>query len=619
MKSRTNPNSRIMYARLPILNSFALFCMILLAVQTSAQEPSSTTSGGSNICTDDTIVMRASSKFDDLSDCMVKTQVHRSSAFRDPTYDEIRAAGLLSCGHLNEALQCYKRILEVADSNGVRRDHEWYFLQNKVAETYERLGKIEDALEHYQQGDGKKRVQLLVKLGRFKEALPECNKAIQEELAFKEKHHERRYGEELCDWLRLRGQVNAKLHQDSVALADFKEVAVCYAECDTKRLQEIQAECMKLLNKRLDVNVDDLPKEDADSVLKLLKFLVASSKPISTKSINQLAHSNLDAASVEYCTQSDRTAPSFYNIQYRTTHNSDPASALVQIEIWTDRCAIPKDRVMKALSMYSTDPAPCLDWFSDTPLTNAEVWKSKNGVLILSFGGSGYKVLTQVEWRGSDLLAVKVPSRLLERAVGKNEFEEALKLATNAIALEPNSSWNYTNRAKVYEKQGNLKAAIDDATSAVKYGGLGCLPRKIDLMLKSNEVGEAINELECSIPISRFERQQALLELLLANIYLKDKQYDKAITAAESCITKEERPDYRSPGREPQQFGAAFSEVEPMSAPAHVIKAEAEFYLGQKSDARQDADTAANEFYTLGQIAHRDKVLSWVESHFPKK
>jgi hypothetical protein len=566
----------------------------------------------------------------DLSHCMVKSEVHRSSAFPDPSYDEMRARALVAAGHVEESIPWFLKVLSDEQSRLSLPPYKT-FLQRDLAQAYEKLGRLDDAKKYYTTDDlyygGKDYAAFLIRQGLFSTAKDVCDRAISEQRARKAKYRYAGYDDELCAWLQLRASAARGLHADSIALDDLKEAAFCYAQDNSILLDKCIKEANEIMKRSsgkqdFKVTIGDLPAEGKQSVLRLLAFLNDSPTPVTVDAINKRTGAKLRVPGGAFpdCDQSDRPSPPFWQVEYRTTRNYDPASALIRIIVWTDRCAIDKATIVDALSQHRSDARNTYDWFNEMPLSDAEVWKSPSGTLVLRFGRSGFQVLKSIEWRGAETrsgtgdTAIDL-SRLSARAQAEGNLQQAIEYSSQAIRIEPTNAFRYMERAKLYARQTLFAKAVADCAEAVKLGGLMYLPDKVDCLIKDGRSDEAVRELNEAIASSKFERERSLLHLLLAKLYLDRKDFSAAITSADSCIVAEEKPDYkREDGASAYIREGAFSELERMSAPAHVIKAKSEAALGRMADARRDAAIAAQEFFDIARIECRDKVLAWLKS-----
>jgi tetratricopeptide (TPR) repeat protein len=569
----------------------------------------------------------------DLSDCLVQTEIPRSPRSRDPLYDELRAKALVAAGHYEESIPSFLKCFEKSP-----RD-QWNSAERDCGLAYEKLGKFDEALKHYEKCDlyvtGKQRAALLIKLGRFEGAKKISDQEIQEERARLDKYQYDRYDDDLCAWLELRAAAEDRLHLQQAALSDLKVCALWYAQDNSLLEKQCIAKYNKLIDrsgmgKHLQISASDLPAEGKDSVLGLLKFICTVPTPLDVKDINKFAGSKLRTPGGRWitCDQQDRVSPAFWQMGYRTDRKFDPASALLQITVWRQHCAIDKRTIMAALPARKNGKSITLDWFNDRPLADAEVWTVPSGTLVLQFARSGFRVLQTIEWRGGKSQDPEDPSdshaqeRLAEQALAKMDLPLALEHASAAIAIEETAktasessrplSRYYMERAEILWQQQQLEAAIADASAAVRIGGAVYLPRKVEFLLQTGGVNVAIEDLGHGIATSNYERERAALQLLLAKVCLEHKQYSNAISAAERCIQSEENPD--SLDVVPSYMSGVFFITERMSAPAHLIKAKAEAGLGKFIDARHDGQIAADQFFDIAHIACRDKVRDWMKT-----
>lgn len=556
-------------------------------------------------------------------ECMSITRRRHSSAFPDPTYDELRARALAAAGHIPESIPWFIKALSRACT------YSRPFLERECGEAFEKLGKSGEALDHYRKGglyySGQAEAALLIKLRRFDEAKRVCNRGVAQERSFS--HQYLSYDGDLCNWLRLRAEAEIELQDKKSAVSDLREAAACYAQNNTKLLEQCTASIQKLTSEHSDGSIkpSDLPAQDKATVLKILKELTTLSADLDVNHVNRLTGASLKLpGAFVNSDQQDKVTPSLYQIDYRTNEKFDPKTAFLRITLWTHNCAIPKEQILAALPPPSPR-VPITEWFGDSPIPNAATWNRPEGTLIISFEDSGFMVANYIEWRAAKLAPCRENNARSEytsalRDEEHNDLRSATMHASKAadLVLSERDPVNLKGsileeRAKLYAKQNMMNKALSDSAEAVCAGGYQFLQTRIDLLVNCGQTTAALDELSMAISRSEYERERSLFRLLAAKLYLQEGRYVHAIESADECIVSEDKPDYADAGKMPRYMGPYFSEVERMSAPALVIKARAESKLARTDDAIRDADLAASRYFDIAQIECRDKVRDWAK------
>jgi tetratricopeptide (TPR) repeat protein len=552
------------------------------------------------------------------TDCMSPTYIQHSSAFPDPTYDELRAQSLVDAGHIEESIPWF---LSALSARGAKM--RWK-LEFDCGQAYEKLGNFSEALKHYGNGHpyyaGPARAELLIKLDRLTEAKELCNQGVIEGRKRQKEYTHQDYDKVLCDWLLRRASVEIRLEQYLDAASDLREAALWFAQDDGDQLRKCVSEYEKLRghlagSSGLSIKETQFPAQDKESVFKLLRFFVNTAEPVRVEMLNKQIGSKLKVPGgiwVEpHADQQHDVTPSLEQVDYRATHGYEPGSAWIEVRIGTKRCALSHDTVESLLTGMKRGSSPVYDRFNGFPLTDDESFSLPAGTLILTFGTSGYRVLKKMEWWGNEICD-EDPTNA-ESQCGRSswferhgDFENALKHITNAIALSTQNNEQggryYETRARLLDKQHQTKSAIADASMSVKTGGLKYIPLEVDLLVKDGQIEAAVDVLKEGIASTKFERERSMFELLSAKLYLQMNHFEAAIESAKQCIGSEEQPDYNQKHRMPSYMGPYFYETERMSAPAYAVKAKAEFGLGRLDEARLDAELAASRFFDIAHV-----------------
>lgn len=570
----------------------------------------------------------------DLSDCMNRTTRHLSSAFPNPTYDELRARALLKAGHAKESIEWFLKALP-----SCRLEMQRQYLEVECGKAYEKVGMDDDAITHFKNAGtyvgGKERTVLLLKRKQFAEALKTCDEAIKDAHEREKKYHHPSYDRELAEWLGLRCAAKEGLNRDTEALADLYEATKYYGQDSSDRLEQLTSRFTELIKrqsaqKKFQLTASSLPSEGKTLALNLLKFLGKSTREISLPMLNQVIGTDLKVPGGIFpnCDQKEQVGGAFWQVEYRTNKQLNPKTGLLEIIMWTTRTAIPKRTVMKIMPTSNRIKTPVYSVFNNEPIQNAEAWSFDHGILVLTFERSGFQVLSHIEWRADGLHACEEQPNsdrkreLAEQAEHENKLDLALREVTTAISLELTADKPsptdltrcFLQRAEIHAKQNNLDSAIADAASAVKYGGNECLQKKIDYYLQAGKNDAAIAELKSTIQSSQFERERSLLGLRLGKILLTQKDYKQAIAISNIVIESESSDDYARREQQPEYMLRWFEETERMTAPALLIKAKAEEALGDLSTARRDAELASQAFFAIAKIECRDKILEWAST-----
>jgi len=581
----------------------------------------------------------------DLRDCMRKTEVRRSSAYPDPSYDELRARRLLAAGHAEESIAWFLKELQVPEQKLYSTEEGKYVvspwrgsLEAACGQAYENVGNYPEALKHFEKATlfygGEKQAKLLTKLGRFKEAKSIATRGVLQCRDFDAKHQYRSPQSDLSNWLRLRASASLGLGLQKSALIDLKEAALNYSQYSTAEMNRTVDEYNRVqeqsgASSRLAISADSLPQVERERVMQLLHCLCSSKIPITTSIVNKLTSATLKVPGSIFpdSDQQDKVAPPFYQVEYRTTKKLAPNSCLLQVTLWTRNCAIDRKTILKTMPPKRLAHSEIYSYFKPGALMeNAEAWNTPGGTLILSFASSGLEVLEEIEWRGKAIEITDGPSSvdgqmvLAERSLIHDKPAAALEHLSKAIELSRKKKYDpddlsdyYIERARIQKLLQRKDLAAADASEAVRIGGLKHLPVQVEYLVLARKRREAISVLLEAIQSSAFERERSEFRLLLANLYLANKEFSRAIETAEACIRAEDAPSYYAANNRAAYMDKNFAETERMSAPAHVIKAKAELALGKFSDARADSDAAAKKFFDIANVCCRDRVREWAK------
>jgi outer membrane protein assembly factor BamD (BamD/ComL family) len=135
-------------------------------------------------------------------------------------------------------------------------------------------------------------------------------------------------------------------------------------------------------------------------------------------------------------------------------------------------------------------------------------------------------------------------------------YDEALSDANRAIAIGGRAFLR--ERGAVEEASGNYQSAIRDFTEC----------------LRGHELGPETRELRLS----------------LASVYLKDKQYERALQAADDSMVNTKN-----------------------TTRSIFLRGKAEAGLGKLVAAKRDGNLAAQQYFDQARIVLRDEVLAWLK------
>jgi tetratricopeptide (TPR) repeat protein len=433
----------------------------------------------------------------DLSDCMVKTEIHRSCFTFDPSYAELRSRALLAAGHAEESIPILQKLLSCyphPPSGVIDASRGDLVFSELCGQAYEQLGDFEKALKYYDDGDvvwaGKRSFAILMKQGRIAEAMAIADRAVKEA---------RPYPAETREWLELQAKAASELRSKSPMQSGNK----AFAESSHK---------------------------------------TSMGNP----------HSQIYAASQPDAQNGIKGQP------------------------------VQRDPVLERYSGKKTEKPPVAQ--NDLPA------------------------------------AILQASQEISAAHEKTLKGEAVKYSSEDLRAQI-IDWchrmearDYIRRAQLYVQQRAMDAALADAASAVQIGGLELLPDRVTVMLQAGKADSAIHELEDGIASSQYGRERSMLRLLLAKLCFESNQFSKAISAADLCIQDEEHRGPFPRESEPLYMKIFSTEIEPMSAPAHVIKAKSEAATGKFVEAHRDAKLAADQFFDIARIGCRDKIREWMKT-----
>jgi len=353
-------------------------------------------------------------------DCMTPNHIHHSSAYPDPTYNELRAKALVEAGHLEESIPWFLK--------AVSGNREAYpgTLELCCGQAYEKLGNFSEALKHYANSDfyygGSPSAELLIRLNRLNEAMALCNQGVNEGRKRQKEYRHQDCDEVLFEWLLRRASVEIQIERYADAAADLKEAALWFAQDDSIHLHECMHEYEKLRGHLgsdigLLIKETDLPTPDKNTVFKLLEFFTSTSKPISVEMLNSQIGSKLRVPGgiwVEpHADQQSFVSPSIRQVDYEATRGYDPAIAYIAVQIDTKNCALSHDSVESILPAKKRLSPPIYDRFSGSPMKDTESWSLPAGTLVLTFGHSGYRILKHIEFRGSGIYEEDLPIQCL--------------------------------------------------------------------------------------------------------------------------------------------------------------------------------------------------------------
>jgi tetratricopeptide (TPR) repeat protein len=567
---------------------------------------------------------------------MTATTRSHSSAFPDASYNELIAMSLQKNGKYEEAIEWYKKCLS-SDSK-FRLDLFGKSIEMNLAKAYESIGRYDEALQHYAKGNEcfeiTPCIRLLIKVGKYKEALSVCEKAIEVYNGYSKENNYYRVFPPYAQLLQLAAEAKIAMHQDNEALADLEKAALLFAEDDSSSLKECLEKADSIVRsnpdfKKVVIKPTDLPRQEQEKIFQLLDYVCSAKDHLNLKRINEItgATMRIPGGAFPNSDQQDMVNLAIHQISFRK-EDFKTCNQLLSVRMWRKNCAIDKAAIMSKMPMHQRVTRPVLHLFGPGKENNIEAFDLPSGLLVLHFEKSGFQVLTEIEWRGQKqgssnaLKEVREFRDAMDNAIELKDKSSAYKLASAAISLNRKKSNEvcadyylaqiYTERSELYEKDGKTDLAILDLKSAFTLEDYMNFPKLSALHIKNGKLTRAIEEAELAISKSKFAREKTYLKLHLARLYVQAKNYDKAINLADECIESESSSNYAQEDRLPPFMNKPFVEYERMIAPALLVKAQAEYGLGQKEKAIEDGEKSSKLFFELAHIECRDKIDRWL-------
>lgn len=569
----------------------------------------------------------------DLFECMAPSVCETHAKNRPPSYDEKRAYAFMKMGKLDEAIHWFEKT-RLKDYGG---EWEEYGSQIDLAlgEAHEKLGKYDEAARYYIKSEkhesARPRAALYLKMNRFYEALEICNKQIDKLLKNGISYFNSRYSKEYADWLQLSATAKAGMHENKEAVADFKKAALLYSEDNSEKLNECLSAANKIIERTpqenaLVIRPSDLPRKGQDVIFELFDYLIAAEKSPDLKTINKLLGTKLRLPGRE---SQLVVSPALLRVDLHSSDKENYDLALLKIDVWRDNCAIDKLSVTNFLPAPAYKAGPVYGFFDGEKLENAESWKLPSGTLVLYFARSGFQVLEKIEWRPN---TAKMPTYgdflpgmewEIEKAIKMNNPALAYELAEKALKLPDEKkvfdakdqilSRIYQNRIKLYLRDGKTDLAMADLKALSDLKAFRQFPEIINLFIENEKLKEAIEVTKYAASQSGFKREKTLLNLILARLLLQDKQYAEAFKLSTECIESESEPNSGMEKHSKDEY-FHFEKYESMTAQAHLIRAKAEFGMGQRSDAYRDGETAANLLFDLARVECSFRIREWIKT-----
>ncbi len=505
----------------------------------------------------------------------------------------LRARNLLAAGHYDEAVADYTEGLPKWNVPARFRR----FAEQEFALALEKLGNVDEAIKHARaSGSDSLLARLYLKKERFAEALAVAdNNILDERVTDFENHNSQTLGQ----WLQLRAAVRCHLNQYKDAVTDLREAAIRYFETDTER-SSICARAANILIERFKLgapfklDVAKLPSNGNAQVIALVKFLSTSKAPFEISELNRLtgAHIKLKGDIWANIHQEKKDILPFYDLEYRSEHNSLKTPDLFMLHIAIDRCCVPKAEIDLLFPANATKVPALSTWNSGDLSQYAEAWKLPTGRLFLMFGEGGARVLNYLEFNALKPDAKDSAVHLKERADDYGDQpEKKVRTLTEALKLDDQLIALYVDRARAYCDLGKFNEALIDAKRAVALGGPFYLGEQSLVEEKMGNL-DAASEHQKEYIGGRTPGPETTTQYTrLAELYVKGKNYRSALESAEKAMI-----DSKEKG------GALFA------------KAQAEAGLGNYAEARADGKSAVDYYFDHAEILHRDQVIEWLKT-----
>lgn len=268
-------------------------------------------------------------------------------------------------------------------------------------------------------------------------------------------------------------------------------------------------------------------------------------------------------------------------------------------------------------------PEHVLDW----AIAYEKLGQNDNALATLAHGNAGWCALPHIRLLlklgkcqdAGDLCDIRL-KQINELGIPSSYKQERAKLAFLKRKAAEGKAYDSTEpfvraisstdadskpRKEIAELANSLDMAdAKFATASETFSNLDLLAK---LLLKRGRYQKCIKLIN-QLPQSEMkQRDKNYWNLLLAQAYLLDKQYNQAIATANLVAKQEKFADIK----EICKMWIGFDTLDRMSAQAHLIRAAAEHALGNETKAEADALLAEREFLDISRIDCRDIVQNW--------
>jgi len=510
-----------------------------------------------------------------------------------------RAQNLLAAGHYEEAINEYAKGADewkVPMQFRTAIDQEWGLACEKV-------GRYDEAIGHYKSAGAQEALaKLLLELNRYAEVKSIADAQILDCLVLERKYHG--YDENFPEWLRVRAVAEAGLADDKSAVRDLEEAAKKYFKNDLKKAELCIREANLLITRSklgdaLTLDTQQLPQTGKEHVIALIQFIVSSPEPFKLSRLNELTGGHLKVPGrtwPNYC-EDEKPGIPFTRLQYHSEHDNYRIPEILEIDISTDKCCIPKREIDALVPLSVKKVRPISHWNESDETRFAEAFEIPTGNLKFYFGESGARILRKVTLKAPAPAKAETAEIYWKeaRALSDDESSKKIALLSKSIALDDQIVEVFVERAHSFARMKRFQEALDDAKHAVSLGGRAYLNEQSIIEEEMGSIDAAIEHVRAFIGSHKPGPETAPYFTRLAELYCKRNQYASAFEASEKAIV-----DSRNTTR------------------AMFIRAKAEAGLGRISEARRDGNVAAKQYFDQARIVLRDEVLDWLTT-LPEK
>lgn len=517
-----------------------------------------------------------------------------SSLYLPRTLQLRRAKNLLAAGHYEEAIREYSQGASEWKAPMQYRamiDKEWGI-------ACEKLGKNEEALQHYKTAGAKQPLaRLLFKLERYAEVKAIADLEILDCIVSETKYPGSDFS--FPQWLRLRAAAEEKLDDDKSAISDLELAAKKYFPSNSVEAELCINEANLLIARSqeatpLKAELLELPQEGLGKVIGLVNYLASSPEPFNISKINEFTGGHLKVPGSIWAFYSDDTKPSipFTKLEYTADHDNYHLPQSLNISTSINKCCVPKNQIDKILPVSTKKLVTFGHFDSRMQPQYDEVYELKTGSLKFEFGESGARVLKRITLKA--LLPKEVRDECRSRLEADQKQQNEKTRAQSSLS-ERNESDDHVVDQYLKSSQSCLRLkrfdqALADIKEAVRLGGRPYLSEQSIIEEQIGKVDDAIEHLKSFIGNHSPGPETAKYFTRLADLYLQQKNYEESISACQKAM-----------------IGSC------ETAPAIFTKAKAEMGLNRVSEAQKDANTAAKEYFDKAEIVHRDEVLNWLK------